>query len=78
MARRRNGEGLISTLGGVPWQVSAVLGCVAYVALRWVVPQAIAGDVYLLVPSHGLASGIGLRIYSMQSVHNDIFASLAP
>lgn len=39
MARRkRSNEGLISVLLELPWQVSAVLAVVAFIALKWMVP----------------------------------------
>lgn len=44
MGRRRKKESLAEMLVHLPWWVSAVLGCVAYPVLRWIVPAALSGN----------------------------------
>jgi len=58
--RTTRGESLLDVLLEAPWQVSVVVGVIAYVGLKWVLP-AIAKDNILLKPmSIGLASIAGL------------------
>jgi len=62
MARSRREQGLVSVLATTPWQFSAVLGCIAFAALRWFVPYVVAGNVYLggIVPLARLFAWIAL------------------
>ena len=66
MARSRREQGLVSVLATTPWQFSGVLGCIAFAALRWLVPYVAAGNVHLggLVPLVRFLPG--LRCWSGQ------------
>lgn len=48
MARRRKrNESLVETLLQAPWQVSIVVGIVVFICMKWILPNAAAGNMYL-------------------------------
>jgi restriction system protein len=47
MARRRKSAGLAELLIASPWWVSIVFGCVAFIALRWVIPSIVVHNPFL-------------------------------
>lgn len=58
MGRRRGNNGLADLLVVLPWQVSAVLACISFAVLRWLVPSLFARNPFLAglaVASHSLA-----------------------
>lgn len=57
MARRRKTDGLLVALISSPWWVSVVLGCVVYVAMRWVIPS--------IFESHPVLAGIAMLSQSI-------------
>lgn len=58
MARRRN-EGLFEVLLDFPWWVSIIVGGVAFVMLRWVVPSMVAHNKILLAIAQGFSGVAG-------------------
>jgi restriction system protein len=48
MGRRRRSEGLADVLVVLPWQISALLGCVGFAALRWIVPSIFSRSPFLV------------------------------
>jgi restriction system protein len=47
MGRRRRSEGLADVLVVLPWQVSAVLACIGFAVLRWIVPSIFSRNPFL-------------------------------
>ena len=58
MARRRN-EGLFEVLLDFPWWVSIIVGAVAYVSLRWLLPAFAAKNQILSAVAQGLSGVAG-------------------
>lgn len=42
MARRRKNEGLAAVLVMLPWWISVAVGCIAFAAMRWIIPSVMA------------------------------------
>ncbi|MDR3483151.1 MAG: restriction endonuclease [Burkholderiaceae bacterium] len=60
----------MSVLATTPWQFSAALGCIAFAALRWLVPYVVAGNVYLgaLAPLARLCAWIALLFFGAMAL----------
>jgi restriction system protein len=58
MARRRKNDGWATVFVMLPWWVSAVVGCIAFAVMRWILPTALAHNPFLVglaALSHSLA-----------------------
>ena len=49
MARRKKNDSAANLLIALPWQVSAILGVIAFVGLRWILPLLLTGTMFLPV-----------------------------
>ena len=49
MARRKKNDSAAILLIALPWQVSAILGVIAFVGLRWILPLLLTGTMFLPV-----------------------------
>jgi restriction system protein len=58
MGRRRKNEGWATVLIMLPWWVSVAIGCIAFAAMRWIIPSVFARNPMLVALgalSHALA-----------------------
>lgn len=67
MARRKKNDQAAVLLLALPWQASAVLGGLAFVALRWLFPLVMKGNMFLpiMMPLARLASWLAVFLFAI-------------
>jgi len=78
MARRKKNDQAAVLLLALPWQASAVLGGLAFVALRWLFPLVMKGNMFLpiMMPLARLASWLAVFLFAILTLGSYIRAIL--
>jgi len=70
MARRKKNDSAANLLLAAPWQVSAILGVISFIGLRWLFPLLMAGNMFLpiIMPLARMASWVTALFFGFMAL----------